>query len=111
MTSRPTSGGSRLRLGRADRPPAPPSFDFHGAVVDAAQNSLLSHVNAMIRVGARGGQRTARTRTERERGDAPHGGGNGHPRPGSLMRPRRRCARSSTSPGAGVADDKGEGRP
>jgi DNA-binding FadR family transcriptional regulator len=25
-------------------------FDFHSAVVDAAQNSLLSHVNAMIRL-------------------------------------------------------------
>ena len=25
-------------------------LDFHGAVVDAAQNTLLSHVNALIRV-------------------------------------------------------------
>jgi GntR family galactonate operon transcriptional repressor len=43
-------------------------LDFHGAVVEAAQNSLLSHVNAMIRVAleASGHSHDGDAETERQ---------------------------------------------
>ena len=47
--SRPTSDASR-RHGPSRWPERAADLDFHGAVVEAAHNSLLSHVSALIRV-------------------------------------------------------------
>ena len=81
-------------------------LDFHGAVVEAAHNSLLSHVSALIRIaleaadfavnGDDGGARqVAELRAESSERSATV----------TARHPRRRCVRSSSTIGQRIAKE------